>query len=110
MITFEGEPIEPAQQQALNAFATELARHPHGGAVDGRIVHAEAQPAGITATMQQALGVYMKDHEYARWQAAQQGRTVVTGGKTFVADDEGRHCGPSPNARHGTGVCRPGRS
>lgn len=86
MIQFEGEPIEPGQQQALSDFAAELARHPHGGEVDGRIVHAKAHPAGITATMQQALRMYMKDDEYAR--AAQQDRTVATGGKTFVADDE----------------------
>ena len=88
MISFEGEPIDPACKQALNDFAAKLAHHPHGGAIDGRIVHAKAQPAGITETMRLALQMYMKDDEYLQWEAAQVGRTVATGGKTFVADDE----------------------
>jgi hypothetical protein len=88
MLRFGGELIQPAQQQALKDFADQLAGHPHGGVIDGRLVQAAPQPAGITSTMHNALRVYMKPEEFLRWQAAQHGRTVATGGKTFLADDE----------------------
>lgn len=87
-ISFEGEPILTTLQRALIQFADELEGHPHGGPVEGRIVQAEPKPSGITATVQSALQMYMKDEEYKRWRAAQVGRMVFTGGKTFVADDE----------------------
>jgi hypothetical protein len=86
-ISFEGEPIPTEQQQGLIKFADELNKHPHGGPIRGRIVQAEPHPTGITATMQRALQMYMKDEEYERWRAAQADRMVVTGGKTFIADD-----------------------
>jgi hypothetical protein len=88
MLTFEGQTFPKAEREALAAFCEELEHHPHGGPVEGRIVIAEQQPGGITATMRRALQMYMKDDEYERWNAAQEGRPVVTGGKTFVADDE----------------------
>lgn len=88
MISYEGEPINDVQKQALLDFAAELAGHPRGGKIDGRIVHAKQRPGGITATMRNALQPYMKHEDFKQWEAAETGRTVATGGKTFVADDE----------------------
>lgn len=38
--------------------------------------------------MLKALQMYMQDDEYEQWFARLKHRTVITGGKTFVADDE----------------------
>jgi hypothetical protein len=83
MLEFEGDGFPDAERKALEAFCLQLEGHPHGGRVDGRIVLAEDRPEGMI----QALQMYMDAQEFEGWNARRKGRTGVTGGKTFVADD-----------------------
>lgn len=84
MLSFEGEGFAQPKREALEAFCAKLEDHPHGGGAEGRIVVAEARSEGMIRALQK----YMKDDEYDSWFARLPERTVVTGGKTFVADDE----------------------
>lgn len=84
MLDFVDNGFPQAQQESLETFCVRLEKHPHGGRAEGRIVIAQPRPDG----MLKALQMYMQDQEYARWFARLQHRTGVTGGKTFVADDE----------------------
>jgi hypothetical protein len=84
VLEFVDDGFPEVRRKSLEAFCARLASHPHGGRVEGRIVVAQPRPDG----MLKALQMYMRDEEYERWFARLRHRTVVTGGKTFVADDE----------------------
>jgi hypothetical protein len=84
MLDFVDDGFPKAQQEPLETFCSRLEGHPHGGRVEGRIVVAQPKPDG----MLEALQMYMKDAEYERWFANLPQRTGITGGKTFIADDE----------------------
>jgi hypothetical protein len=88
VLVFEGKGFPAAAQEELKRFSAELEQHAQGGAVEARLIVAESQPGGITSTMRETLRAYMKADEFARWNETQEGRTVATAGKTFMADDE----------------------
>lgn len=84
MLDFVDNGFSEVQQESLNSFCERLACHPQGGQVEGRMVVAQPSSGGMLKVLQ----MYMRDEEYEPWFARLRHRTVVTGGKTFVADDE----------------------
>lgn len=83
MLDFVGAEFPPDQRQALEAFCAEVSKHPQGGNVEGRIVLAEDGHEEFV----EALRVYMDTGEFQSWFSRRQGRTGITGGKTFVSED-----------------------
>lgn len=84
MLDFEGAELPADQRKDLEAFCAEVQKHPQGGRIEGRIVLAEDEPDGFT----QALRIYMDTDEFEGWLARRRGRTGITGGKTFLSEDE----------------------
>lgn len=84
MLDFKGAEFPADQREALEVFCAEVQKHPQGGRVEGRIVLAEDEPDGFI----QALRIYMDTKEFEGWLARRRGRTGITGGKTFLSEDE----------------------
>jgi hypothetical protein len=71
-------PVPEAWAEDLYAFADALAEHAWGGRGLERLVVGDVDAS---------LREWMPQADYDRWRATQSVRSVVTGGKSFVADD-----------------------
>lgn len=71
-------PLSAEWEENLVAYAGRLAEHPWGGAGLQRLV---------IGGMNESLSVWMRPQEYERWRASQGVRSVITGGKSFLAAD-----------------------